>query len=1012
MTYKINWDELDDLKFLSESEAVIALSDSLESYDSAFSLQVEDTARQLIARARDSRTNISLVSSILSKIPLSSSEGRALMRICESLHRSNGADQHTLINEQFNKGDWKSLVSSKSPAVKVIGNASRVIKKTGSNKIIRGSIKTAIGQMASEFVLGQNIEGALKRASKENLTCSFDMLGEGARTVFDADKFENDYANAIRKVGEHAGKNKQQGHQRHNISVKLSALGCQYKAVKEQRVFNELYPKLERLMLLAAEADIDFYVDAEESDRLVLSLKLLERLELNAPKQWNGLGLAIQAYQKRALNVVSKVIKFAQTRDRKLRIRLVKGAYWDTEVRSAQLAGLPTYPVFTNKIATDAAYIACAKLMLESRDLIYPAFATHNAHTIAAIRLLAQGGTGPFEYQRLHGMGQEVYDDIEGIVRVYAPVGKTEDLLPYLVRRLLENGANNSFVNQFRSELVTVDSLVEDPVMKLRETVSKSSTTISMVPNPKQIFKPNRVNSIGIDLTVAKNHHAILSACDKLQEKPLDLPRASKASKFNGRKKEIITSPSNGAKIGTIRNSDISELDDVYNIAVSSQRKWNSTGFDSRADILLKVADSLEKQMVRFVALIVTEAGRTLEDAVYEVREAVDFCRYYAAQARLLGRSRECVSPTGEINKLHHRGRGVIICISPWNFPLAIFIGQVSAALVSGNSVIAKPAPQTPNIAFEAVKLLYESGVPEENLQLVFGGSDIGKSLVEDTRHDGVVFTGSFEVGRLINISLANRIGAMGKLIAETSGLNAIIADSTALPEQLIDDTLLSAFGSAGQRCSSARLLLIPEETSNIFIERLVDAMSNLDIGNPALPSTDVGPLIDGSSKSLVDAHVLKMKKAGYVVHQASLPSELTEGSFVPPTIIEIPNLDVIDTEVFGPVLHVLSYKKKDALIQLDKLSQKGFALTLGIHSRLEIFVESVKQACPVGNFYINRSITGAAVEVQPFGGFGLSGTGPKAGGPSYLNAFVNEVTVSEDLTAKGGDLDLINSTG
>ena len=767
------------------------------------------------------------------------------------------------------------------------------------------------------------------------------------------------------------------------ISVKLSALYPRYEARQEERVFAELYPRVLELAEKAKGHNIGFTMDAEEADRLVLSLKLFERLAREPSLQgWQGLGLAVQAYAKRTRAVIESLIGLARRRGAPIQVRLVKGAYWDGEIKRAQVQGRLDFPVFTTKAATDVHYLACASDLIGAGGAIYPQFATHNAHTAAAVRRMAETAhLQAYEFQRLHGMGEALYLALEpqAPVRVYAPVGGHEELLPYLVRRLLENGANTSFVHSFLDDDVSPDVVAADPLALIEANPRRHPR----LPPPPLLYGASRRNSTGRDLSIATEREAIVSS------RPSVLSRENAAANAT----PSPASQGGGESVAT---------------ALSAFPSWNARGGAERGRVLRAMGDKLQANADALTMLIAREAGRNLQDAIDEVREAIDFCRYYAAEAeRLFAGPRRLPGPAGETNDLELHGRGVFVCISPWNFPLAIFTGQIAAALAAGNAVVAKPAEQTPRIALEAVKLFREAGLPEDVLQLAIGDGDVGAKLVADPRIAGVAFTGSTEVARLINRSLAAKDGPIPVLIAETGGLNGLFVDTTALKEQVVDDVLVSAFNSAGQRCSSLRILFLPKDTADEILETLTGAMDTLVIGDPADPRTDIGPIIDAEAKANLDKHMARMGKEAKIVKQIDVTK--LGGNFFGPAIAEIPSLATLEREVFGPVLHVLRYDPAEIAKIGAELAAKGYGLTLGVHSRLESFAEAVRSAVPAGNVYINRTIVGAVVGVQPFGGSGLSGTGPKAGGPFYLPRFAEERALSINIAAQGGDPHLLN---
>ncbi|VAV88124.1 Proline dehydrogenase / Delta-1-pyrroline-5-carboxylate dehydrogenase [hydrothermal vent metagenome] len=880
--------------------------------------------------------------------------------------------------------------------------------------MIRSAMMQAMRIMGEQFVLGRSIKQALKRGKKfgDKTTpaiFSFDMLGEGAATAADAARYFERYANAIDDLGKTRGRGSVQ--EVSGVSVKLSALHPRYEAVKWQRVQEELYPKLLELAQLAKQYDIGFCLDAEEADRLVLSLRLLERLAGEPSLAgWNGLGLAVQAYQKRALRVIERLQKLATQNQRQLMVRLVKGAYWDTEIKHAHQMGTPDFAVWTTKQATDLNYLACARALLSEPEAIYAQFATHNAHSLAAVQNMAEQAGVEIEFQRLHGMGEALYqaaDQAYGPVRcrIYAPVGSHDDLLPYLVRRLLENGANTSFVHSFLDETVPAKTVAGDPFCAVKKLARHKK-----IPLPAKLFGNTRRNAAGWDLSMQTTRQQLRDAVTELDQR---LPLAAGpiiAGKQDNSAPTMQVSPVNTSQqVAQVSNTDKAQIEQAFASAKKAAPRWNNRGGAGRASLLRACADALETNTPYLIALMVREAGKTLEDGIAEVREAVDFCRYYAAQAETdFGPPERLPGPAGETNHLGLAGRGVFVCISPWNFPLAIFTGQIMAALAAGNTVLAKPAEQTPLIACEAVQLFHRAGIPVDVLHLLPGsGAHVGAALVAHSGHDGVVFTGGTDTARLINTALAKRQGPIVPLIAETGGLNAMVVDSSALREQVIADVIASAFGSAGQRCSALRVLFLPAETADQMIDGILGAMEQVQIGDPALPQTDIGPVIDLAAISMLQAHLRKPNFAKGLRKQISVASD--SGHFVGPALIEIKSLADLQREVFGPVLHVMRYKPKQLATLLEELAAKGYGLTLGVHSRIASFAETVSNKLPAGNVYVNRSMIGAVVGVQPFGGHGLSGTGPKAGGPHYLPRFAREQVISINISAQGGDPELLN---
>lgn len=1034
-TETIDWDELDDGKFADESERVALLADAT-GLDAAARDRVRDGAIDLVKRARVSTRSRGLMESFLQEFGLSNKEGLALMCLAEALLRvPDAATADKLIAEKISSGDWSEhagkseswLVNASTLGLMLTGsiidvdaearnNPSAYLKaltQRAGEPVIRAAVMQAMRIMGEQFVLGRTIGEALKRASKgEGELCSFDMLGEGARTAADAARYHKRYLDAIEAVGRGRGDGPIE--EVHGVSVKLSALHPQYHAVKEERVMAELYPLVLEQAMAAKAHDIGFCLDAEEADRLVISLKLLDRLaRARELEGWNGLGLAVQAYQKRAGAVIDRLVALARSTGRRFLVRLVKGAYWDTEIKMGHQMGWPDFPVWTTKAATDLNYLGCARKMLAAPDAIYSQFATHNAHSLCAVRELAQqAGVDSYEFQRLHGMGDALYAAAEEAhgkrhVRVYAPVGSHEDLLPYQVRRLLENGANTSFVHSFLDEDVPAEDVARGPFEK-PEGIDRHPD----IPTPMGLYGASRSNSAGVDLSQTGVRARLATALSDLDQgeaiaaHPLIPGVESKASAG-----AVLSPVDSGRKVGTVVEATTEQVDAAFGVAAKAQPAWDAQGGAARGRILRAMADAMEADGDRLIALMAREAGKTLDDGVAELREAVDFCRYYAAQAeREFDSAVRLPGPAGETNHLGLKGRGVFVCISPWNFPLAIFAGQVAAALAAGNAVLAKPAEQTPLIAFEAVQLFRQAGLPDEVLILLPGrGETVGAALTSDPRTCGVAFTGSTEVARLINRSLAARDAAIAPLIAETGGLNGMFVDTTALKEQVVDDAVISAFGSAGQRCSALRIIFLPDDTADDFIEGLSGAMDELKIGDPAEPDTDVGPVIDTEAREILIRHMKRMDKEARILKQLTVDPALDGGCFFGPALVELPSLDLLEREVFGPVLHVVRYRRKQLPEIAEALARKGYGLTLGVHSRLETFHRQIQATVPAGNVYVNRNMIGAVVGVQPFGGEGLSGTGPKAGGPHYLHRFAGERTVTINISAQGGDPELLN---
>jgi RHH-type transcriptional regulator, proline utilization regulon repressor / proline dehydrogenase / delta 1-pyrroline-5-carboxylate dehydrogenase len=987
--------------------------------------RIDQTATRLIEAIRADDDRLGGVEDMLREFALSTKEGLALMVLAEALLRvpdARTADR--FIEDKLGEGDfihhetrssaflvnasaWALGMSARviQPGETPDGTIGRLVKRLGA-PAVRAATRQAMRLMGSHFVLGETIEAALARAqSSAAPRYSFDMLGEGARTVADAERYFNAYASAIEAIGASAGSRPLPD--RPGISIKLSALHPRFEPLGRQRVMTELVPRLIALAQRAKSYDLNLTVDAEEADRLELSLEVIAASFADTSLAgWDGFGLAIQAYQKRAGAVIDYVHELAAKLNRRMMVRLVKGAYWDSEIKRAQERGLAGYPVFTRKAMTDLNYIACAEQLLRLRPRLFPQFATHNALTVATVIELA-GDEGGFELQRLHGMGEALYARLTAdrptlACRTYAPVGSHRDLLAYLVRRLLENGANSSFVALAADDAVPVKTLLRRPADIIG---SPDNARHPNIPLPVDLYRPQRQNSCGIEFGDRAGLQTMLDAVTAATA-PVTATAVIGGKAGTGRARQLFGPADPASPIGSV----IEPTDDDANAAIAAARAgfshWSRTPAASRAGYLDRAADLLEQRAARFIALLQREGGKTLDDAVSEVREATDFCRYYASLGRdLFGAGEVMPGPTGESNVLCLRGRGVFIAISPWNFPLAIFTGQITAALMAGNTVVAKPAEQTPLIAFEAIALLHQAGVPSSALHLVPGDGGIGAALVAHPDVAGVVFTGSTEVARGINRVLAAKDGAIVPLIAETGGINAMIVDATALPEQVADDVLTSAFRSAGQRCSALRILFVQEEVADRMIEMISGAARELKIGDPSDPAVHIGPVIDAEAKARLNAHIAPMKREARVHFAGAAP----EGQYVAPHIFELTNADKLTEEVFGPILHVVRYAASQFDDVLTSIERTGYGLTLGIHSRIDDVVDSVVERLAVGNVYVNRNIIGAVVGVQPFGGSGLSGTGPKAGGPHYLARFATEQTVTINTAAAGGNAALLS---
>jgi RHH-type proline utilization regulon transcriptional repressor/proline dehydrogenase/delta 1-pyrroline-5-carboxylate dehydrogenase len=1017
--------------------------------DDATQARIQRIAEHLVRRVRVKAEDQGAIEAFMREYDLSSEEGVLLMCVAEALLRI--PDQETadkLIRDKLGDADWGShrgqsdsllvnastwglmltgrMVNLSEDTRRDVGSAFKRLIGRAGEPVIRLAVRQAMRIMGHQFVMGRTIEEALKRSRKgENAAYrySFDMLGEAAFTRQDADRYFQAYRTAILAIG--ATGPHPDVFAAPSISIKLSALHPRYEHAKRARVMAELAPRVLQLAQLAKAQQIGFTIDAEEADRLELSLDVIAAAYADPSLQgWEGYGLAVQAYLKRAPLVLDYLAALARQHGRRMPVRLVKGAYWDSEVKRAQVDGASGYPVFTRKPNTDVSYLACARRMLAATDAFYPMFASHNAQTIAAIHAYAalvgdadsQAQPPAYEYQRLHGMGKDLYDEVVGPntlavpCRVYAPVGSHEDLLPYLVRRLLENGANSSFVNRITDEKVAPAELVADPVATVAGYDFKPHPHI---PQPADLYGEERKNSMGVNLAndaeLAALAAQIRAAVQAWRAAPLVPGASSTAATLP------VTNPADRREqVGQWQPADTACVERALANAVAAQPEWDRLPAASRAKILEHAASLLEARMAEFIALCTKEAGKTLADGVAEVREAVDFCRYYAAQARkLFGHPEKLPGPTGESNELQLHGRGVFVCISPWNFPLAIFMGQVAAALAAGNSVIAKPAEQTNLIGFAAVKLLHEAGVPEAVLQFLPGdGATVGAALTRDPRVAGVAFTGSTETARAINRALAARDAAIGVLIAETGGQNALIADSSALPEQLVKDAMVSAFGSAGQRCSAARVLFVQADIADKVIGMLAGAMDELTVGDPGLLSTDVGPVIDADALKILEEHAARMGREATLIKTVPAGAGTEHGSFFAPRAFELKTLRQLTREVFGPVLHVIRYQASELDQVIEAINATGYGLTCGIHSRIDETVQKIARGVKAGNCYVNRSQIGAVVGVQPFGGEGLSGTGPKAGGPHYLPRFAVERTLTINTTAAGGNASLLTLKG
>ena len=1002
--------------------------------------RIAGLAAGLVRAARANRHSHGGVDAFMHEYGLTSEEGVILMCLAEALLRIPDKDTaDALIAEKIGEGHWERhlgasdslLVNASTFGLMLTGRFVRLAEDQGTGPaailkrlvarsgepFIRQAVRQAMKILGDNFVLGRTIKEALGRAAAfeaRGYRFSYDMLGERAKTARDAERYFDRYMAAIEAIGAASGPAPSDLYSlmaRPGVSVKLSAIHPRFDPGKEARLEAELLPRLIELAAAARRHGLSMTVDAEEQDRLDLTLGLFAGAFADPRLAgWPGLGLAVQAYGKRALPVLRWLQALSRQHGKTIPVRLVKGAYWDSEIKWAQERGLADYPVFTRKVHTDASYLACMRELLSDPKAFYPQFATHNAQTIASVYVSAARSV--YEFQRLHGMGEALYEEVVGSgklnapCRIYAPVGPHEDLVAYLVRRLLENGANTSFVNRLADDAAPIEDIIRDPVEGVR-----TAAAAKRLPRPAEIFGSQRINSAGLALGEPSVRAPLL---DRIRSE-LEVWHAA-APIVDGRvllgrgAAELMFSPHDrGVRIGTVETADAGAIEQALASAAAATHAWDKLGGPARADILERAAALYERDRARLMAVMVREAGKTLENALGDVREAVDFLRYYAAEARrLFSAPASLAGPTGETNLLELRARGPFACISPWNFPLAIFTGQIAAALAAGNPALAKPAEQTPITAFLAVKLLHEAGVPRGVLHLLPGSGPVGAALVKDRRVAGVAFTGSNATGWAIQTALAERRGAMVPLIAETGGLNAMIADSSALPEQVIRDLVRSAFDSAGQRCSAARLFFVQEDVADAMIDMLVGAVEALDIGDPLDFATDVGPVIDKEARERLEAHKERMRKEARELVDLPVPEACRAGTYVGPAVYQIESADALEEEVFGPILHVVRFEGGHLDRVIDAINATGYGLTLGLHSRIAAVADLVTERARVGNLYINRNQIGAVVGVQPFGGEGLSGTGPKAGGPNYLARFATERVRTTDITATGGNVGLL----
>lgn len=1002
-------------------------------------------ATSLIAQVRASDSAIHMIDSLLLEYSLDTQEGILLMCLAEALMRiPDDATAEALISDRLGIADWKKhlkgsdsvLVNSATWGLMLTGRIvtlendqdgrpatviNKLVRRLGE-PVIRQAMHRAMGIMGRHFVLGRSIREAFKNGRKNlnaGYTYSFDMLGEAALTKGDAERYRQDYLQAIDHVGQQNRKAGNAGVSQPSVSIKLSALHPRYEFGQRHRVMTELFDATMSLLVAAREQQVGITIDAEEMDRLELSLDLFEQLYRDERvRGWGNFGLVIQAYSKRALPVLGWLAGIAREQGDRIPVRLVKGAYWDSEIKACQKAGLAEYPVFTRKESTDVSYLVCSRFLFSAaaRGHLYPQFATHNAHTVAAIQQYATHTD--FEFQRLHGMGDALYNVVlkqsmtqgsANPVRIYAPVGAHADLLPYLVRRLLENGANSSFVHRLVDANTPIETLVQHPAETL---ASRSSFRNTRIPLPIDIYGEVRKNSRGVNIDIESQWTPFNEKVNAQMTEQWQGGVIVNGMTPQERTADPVICPyDTGKTVGQVRWATEQDVTQAIDSAGTASERWNRTPVAERAAALDKMADLMETDLDVFTAMCHLEAGKIIHDGIDEVREAVDFCRYYADQARQNFSSPVIMpGPTGESNELYLEGRGVFACISPWNFPLAIFIGQISAALVSGNTVVAKPAEQTTLIASHAIRLFHKAGIPSDVLHLLPGvGPVIGQSITSDPRIAGVAFTGSTDTAHRINQTLAGKRGPIVPLIAETGGQNAMIVDSTALPEQVIKDVVHSAFTSAGQRCSALRVLFIQQDIADNLTTLLRGAMAELSIGDPSLHATDIGPVIDDTARQKLLAHVEDMRHSAELIYETPLPEACANGFFVAPVAFRIDSMSQLDEEHFGPILHIVTYRAEELDDVIAQINDSGYGLTLGIHSRNETTARYIDERVHVGNVYINRDQIGAVVGVQPFGGQGLSGTGPKAGGPRYLFRFATERTRTINTTAVGGNATLLS---
>jgi len=1033
MNLEITFDEINKISYASESLVAKNLLDYLKPEYNKRLVNIEDRANEIVEAVRKSIKSDSPIENLLQEYELNTKEGTVLLCLAEALLRiPDKKTMDRLLEDKFSSVDWKKhisadkgvFVNASSWAFFLTGNildkkitdktkleeTYKSLLKKSTEPIIRKAVKKAVTILARQFVFKPTIEEGMKFTESEKYKkniFSFDMLGEGARTMEDAERYFQDYINSIHAVGKLLN-NSSEIKYANGVSIKISALHPRYERNKSDDLEKELLPKLVKLCEISKQYNIQLCIDAEENYRLILSLKILDKLSSNRNLLgWNGLGLAVQAYQKRAFYVIDWLDKLAKRDNRVINVRLVKGAYWDSEIKLAQELGVPNYPVFTRKSLTDLSWMACAKKLFSLQKNIFPQFATHNAYSIAFIEEF--GKDKIFEFQRIHGMADKIHEyfnryssDNYQKCRIYAPVGEYNDLLPYLMRRLLENGANTSFVNKINDPKLDIKEIIADPLDIIDQY---SQIPNPQIPLPPDIYLPERKNSKGYDLD---NEYTRLQIENIFSSIDLSYKAFSivKGIDVDDESRKVFNPSKLDQSLGYVAFASESTVRKSLEIASNYFSYWKNVEVENKVEIINKFADLLEVNQEKLVKICVLEAGKTIKDSINDLREAIDFCYYYSSEAiRVFKDPIILKGPTGEKNKLVYEGKGVIFAISPWNFPIAIFTGQIVSALLAGNTVIAKPAEKTSIIAYEIVKLFLKAGLPVGSLQLLIGkGRNIGQIVLNDTRIKGVVFTGSCETAKKIQNDLVKREGEIIPFMAETGGLNFMIIDSSALTEQVVDDAIESGFNAAGQRCSALRILAIQDEVYDKTLKMLIGATKKIKIGLPNLLSTDIGPVIDQEAKDRINNHVKSFKSK--VLSQSPLESKY-QGYYVTPTIIEIENLNEVKEEIFGPVIHVYKYKSNEIEKLISDINKMNYGLTLGIQSRIENTINYIFNNANIGNIYINRNIVGAVVGVQPFGGRGLSGTGPKAGGPNYLLKFANEKSYSYNTTAAGGNATL-----